>query len=137
MPRLCLEGTVSATNTLPISRRLLLVEDNPDGRDTLRLVLELSGFEVEVAEDGVAGLRLALSWRPDAAVVDIGLPLLDGYEVARRIRETLDGHIFLVALTGYGRDEDRRRAFQAGFDVHLTKPADLDELARLLGDCGR
>jgi CheY-like chemotaxis protein len=113
-------------------RRVLIVEDNPDCRDTLCQLLRLNGFEVEQAGDGQEGVRKALAWRPEAAVVDIGLPLLDGYEVARRLRHALDGLIRLIALTGYGQPEDRRQAFAAGFDHHLTKPADPDDLVRLL-----
>ena len=113
-------------------RRVLVVEDNPDTRETLCLLLRLSGFQVEVAGDGLEGVRKALAWRPEAAVVDIGLPVLDGYEVARCLRQALADRILLVALTGYGQPEDRRRAFAAGFDHHLTKPADPDHLVRLL-----
>jgi CheY-like chemotaxis protein len=113
-------------------RRVLIVEDHPDGRESLRLLLCIWGFEVRVAEDGPQGVREALAWRPDIAVVDIGLPGLNGYEVAHRLREALDGHIRLVALTAWGRAEDRQRALDAGFDAHLTKPADLAELSRLL-----
>jgi CheY-like chemotaxis protein len=83
---------------------------NPDTRDTLCWLLRLSGFQVEQAWDGAEGVRKALAWRPEAAVVDIGLPLLDGYEVARRLRAALDGPLLLIALTGYGQPEDRRRA---------------------------
>jgi CheY-like chemotaxis protein len=77
-------------------------------------------------------VRKALSWQPAAAVVDIGLPLLDGYEVASRLRQALDDRILLIALTGYGQPEDRSRAFAAGFDHHLTKPAEPADLLRLL-----
>jgi CheY-like chemotaxis protein len=114
------------------ARRVLVVEDNPDCRETLCRLLTLSGFQVEQAGDGPEGLRKALAWRPAAAVVDIGLPLLDGYEVARHLRQALDGPILLIALTGYGQPEDRSRAFAAGFDHHLTKPADPEDLVRLL-----
>jgi CheY-like chemotaxis protein len=113
-------------------RRVLVVEDNPDARDTLCQLLKLSGFQVEHADDGQEGVRKALAWQPAAAVVDIGLPLLDGYEVARRLRAALGDRIRLIALTGYGQPEDRRRAFAAGFDHHLTKPAEPADLLRLL-----
>jgi CheY-like chemotaxis protein len=113
-------------------RRVLVVEDNPDARDTLCLLLRLNGFQVEAAGDGPEGLRKALAWLPEAAVVDIGLPLLDGYEVARRLRAGLDGPLLLIALTGYGQPEDRRRALAAGFDHHLTKPAKPGDLLQLL-----
>ena len=114
-------------------RRVLVVEDSPDAATSLRLLLELSGHQVRVAYTGPEGLAEAEAWRPEAVVCDIGLPGMDGYEVARRLRRTagLEG-VLLVALTGYGREEDRQRAFAAGFDHHLTKPADPDEVRRLL-----
>jgi CheY-like chemotaxis protein len=114
-------------------RRVLVVEDSRDSAASLRMLLEVVGYQVRVAYTGGAGLAEAQAWRPEAIVCDIGLPEMDGYEVARRLRRTagLEG-VLLVALTGYGRDEDRRQAFAAGFDYHLTKPADPDELRRLL-----
>jgi len=96
------------------------------------MLLETRGYCVQEAGDGQEGVRKALDWKPDVAVVDIGLPLLNGYEVARQVKAALDDRIRLIALTAYGRPEDRERAFQAGFDVHLTKPADPDELCRHL-----
>jgi two-component system, sensor histidine kinase len=116
----------------PRPRRVLVVEDQPDGRETLRILLESQGHDVEEAGDGVAGVEKALSWRPDAAVVDIGLPLLNGWEVARQLRAALRETILLVALTGYNRPEDRARSEQAGFDVHLSKPAEPEALLQLL-----
>jgi CheY-like chemotaxis protein len=113
-------------------RRVLVVEDNRDCRETLCRLLTLAGFQVEHADDGQEGVRKALAWQPAAAVVDIGLPLLDGYEVARCLRKALDDRILLIAVTGYGRPEDQDLAFAAGFDHHLTKPANPDELVRLL-----
>jgi two-component system, sensor histidine kinase len=121
-----------AASPLTPSRRILLVEDNPDSRDTLRTILRLWGHQVEVAEDGRTGVQMALAWKPDIGILDIGLPVLDGYQVAERLRAVLKDQIFLIALTGYSQPQDRQRAFTAGFDVHLTKPADLDELARLV-----
>ncbi len=114
-------------------RRVLVVEDSPDAATSLRLLLELSGYQVRVAYTGPEGLAEAEAWRPEAVVCDIGLPGMDGYEVARRLRRAagLEG-VLLLALTGYGRDEDRRRAFESGFDYHLTKPADPEEVRRLL-----
>jgi CheY-like chemotaxis protein len=113
-------------------RRVLVVEDHPDTRESLRTLLRAWGHEVEVAGDGAQGLAKALGWRPEVAVLDIGLPRLDGYEVARRVRPAVGGEVRLIALTGYGAAEDRQRAFAAGFDHHLTKPADPDELRRLV-----
>ena len=113
-------------------RRVLVVEDNPDTRESLRSLLRGWGHEVEVAGDGAQGLAKALGWRPEVAVLDIGLPRLDGYEVARRVRPAVGAEVRLIALTGHGAAEDRERAFAAGFDHHLTKPADPDELRRLV-----
>ena len=110
-------------------RRVLVVEDNRDIRESLRLLLELWGYRVEEAKDGLEGLHKAVAWQPDAAVVDIGLPGLDGYAVARRVRAALGRGIFLVALTAY---RDRDEALAAGFDEHMLKPADPRRLACLL-----
>jgi len=113
--------------------RVLIVEDNDDAREMLALLLERRGFRVVTAGDGGAGVEQAFEQCFDAAVVDIGLPGLDGYEVARRLRA--DGRcaeMLLVALSGYGRVEDRLRSSEAGFDRHLVKPVDPDELCALL-----
>jgi len=125
--------STTRTATRVQARRVLIVEDNADGRESLRLLVGMRGFEVEVAVDGFQGVNKALDWEPDVAIVDIGLPMLDGYEVARLIRETLGGRVVLLALTGYSGPEVRRKALDAGFDEHLTKATDLDELLRLLG----
>ncbi len=113
-----------------MSRRILIVEDNPGGREMLRLLLELWGYEVQVAEDGPRGVGTALRWRPDVAVIDIGLPGLTGHQVATQIRAALDGAIRLIALTAYCTERDA--ALAAGFDVFLTKPAAPAELERAL-----
>jgi CheY-like chemotaxis protein len=111
--------------------QILVIEDNPDGRETLRTLLVSEGFRVEVAANGLEGLDKALASHPDIAVVDIGLPLLDGYQVAQRLRSLFGRTIFLIACTAYGRPEDRRRSREAGFDVHLVKPIDPDQLTQL------
>ena len=112
---------------------ILLVEDNPDGRETLAMMLGLGGHEVHQADTGPAGYESAVHLHPDVAIVDIGLPGYDGYEVARRVRaEPGASDIRLVALTGYGQEEDRRNALDAGFDHFLVKPADLDALNKIL-----
>jgi CheY-like chemotaxis protein len=116
--------------------RILVVEDNADGREMTRLLLDLLGHEVLVAADGQEGVEKALLWHPDVAVVDIGLPRLDGYEVARRLRRELGCEIFLITQTGYGRPEDRAAAMAAGFDVHLTKPVDPVDLVTWLETAG-
>jgi CheY-like chemotaxis protein len=112
--------------------RVLLVDDNADGRMILRLLLEYHGHRVEEAADGREGVEKALGWQPEVAVVDIGLPLLNGFEVARRVKAALGRSVTLIALTAYDGPEDVRRALAAGFDHHLTKAADPDRLLRLL-----
>jgi signal transduction histidine kinase len=114
---------------------ILIVEDNMDGRESLRDLLEIWGHQVELAENGLQGVERALAGQPDVALIDIGLPGLDGNEVARRIRAVFGtDHMSLIAMTGYGQPEDRRRALQAGFDSYLVKPVDPAHLARLLSD---
>jgi PAS domain S-box-containing protein len=114
-------------------RRVLIVEDNADSRTSLRAVLELSGHEIHEAEDGPSGVEQALALRPDIALIDIGLPSLDGYAVARQIRSTAAGRgIFLVALTGYSQPRDRQLAYDAGFDAHVVKPVDFQLLSALI-----
>jgi two-component system CheB/CheR fusion protein len=117
-------------------RRCLVIEDNADAAESMGLLLEMSGHEVEIAHDGRQGLEAAKRFLPDVVLCDIGLPGgLDGYEVARRMREDPAlGRTKLIALTGYGQEEDQRRAREAGFDVHLTKPADPVALGRLLSE---
>jgi PAS domain S-box-containing protein len=117
------------------ARRVLVVDDNADGREALRALLEVWGHEVEVAEDGEQGIELALARPPDVGLIDIGLPGIDGYELARKVRAARGGAgVYLVALTGYGRAEDRRLALEAGFDAHLVKPIDPGHLSRLLAE---
>lgn len=119
--------------TLKKSCRVLVVDDNLDAAETLGLLLEFSGYEVRMAHDGLSAVKAALDWRPDAVLLDIGLPGLSGYEVARRIRleATLDG-VVLIALTGYSRETDRQFSQEAGFDHHLAKPVKFDVLDNLL-----
>lgn len=126
-------GLLSAAER-PRQRRILLVEDNSDARQALKDLLELWGHQVEVAQDGLGGVAVALEARPDLALVDIGLPGLDGYRVAQELRARVGEEIRLVAITGYGGPEDRHRALQAGFDHHLVKPVKPDELGRLITD---
>jgi CheY-like chemotaxis protein len=117
----------------PTHKRILLVEDNADIGETLRDLLELLGHDVDLATDGVRGVQRALESRPEVMLVDIGLPGIDGYEVARQVRASAHGpEMILLALTGYGRPEDRQKARDAGFDAHLVKPVDPDELLRTL-----
>ena len=113
--------------------RVLVVDDNVDAAQSLGLLLEMSGHAVYLAYDGPSALQAAIDYRPDVALLDIGLPGLDGFEVAQRIRHqaTLTGMV-LVALTGYGQDTDRQRSQDAGFDFHLVKPAAFDEIEKIL-----
>ena len=114
-------------------RRVLVVEDNANAREVLVTALTLDGHEVHDAHDGHAGLEAALRLVPDVALIDVGLPGLNGYEIAERIRASGRGAgMLLVALTGYGHAEDRRRALAAGFDIHLVKPVAPERMTEVL-----
>lgn len=114
-------------------RRILVVDDNRDAADMLALLLRMNGHEVRVAYDAGSGIAVAGEFPPDVALLDIGLPDVSGYELARRLRSLSGDHrLCLVALTGWGQDDDRRRATEAGFDHHLVKPVDADRLQGLL-----
>jgi CheY-like chemotaxis protein len=119
-------------------RRCLVIEDHVDAAESLALLLQLIGHETEVAFDATQGLEAARRFRPEVVLCDIGLPgAMDGYAAARAFRADPELRpVFLIALTGYGQEEDRRKALEAGFDAHLTKPADLDALRRLLAQGG-
>jgi len=112
---------------------VMVVDDNDDAADLLADVLATMGHDVSKAHDGPGALSLAAERRPQLALLDIGLPVMDGYELGRRLRaiEGLGG-IKLVAVTGYGQDSDRRRSEEAGFDAHLVKPIELDALSALV-----
>jgi PAS domain S-box-containing protein len=112
--------------------RILLVDDNVDAADVLAEVLRGAGHEVAVAYDGPQALGVARGFAPNAALLDIGLPVLDGYELAERLRELLPGPLRLIAVTGYGQDADKRKSRAAGFDAHLVKPIDLRTLCSML-----
>jgi two-component system, sensor histidine kinase len=112
--------------------RILIVEDNADAREALRVLLELEGHSVEAAEEGRKAIEIAGAKVPDIALVDIGLPGLDGYGVARELRTLAGRRPVLIALTGYGQPEDRQRALDAGFDDVLVKPVDPTALTTLL-----
>jgi CheY-like chemotaxis protein len=113
------------------SRRIVIVDDNADIRDLLQIKLKKLGHAVETAGDGNAGLQRISESRPDIAIIDIGMPGMDGYEVAKRVREHLEDGILLIALTGFGQADDRERAAAAGFDEHLTKPIRVEELQQI------
>lgn len=125
-------GTAAAAHIAP-PLRVLVVDDNRDAADSLAALLELEGFEARTAHDGREALTTATDWRPDAVVLDIGLPGMDGYQVAAALRARFgrDG-LQLVALTGYGQDSDREHARSAGFDRHLVKPVEHEELVAAL-----
>ena len=115
------------------ARRVLIVDDNEDGAATLAMLLREDGHEVRIAGDGPTALAAAAEFRPDFLFLDIGLPRMDGYEIARRIRQNERlKNVFLAALTGYGQDEDRRKSAEAGFDAHLVKPAEPEVLREVL-----
>ena len=114
-------------------RRVLIIEDSTDAREMMRLMLELAGHVVYGAADGTKGLELVNVLRPDVGIIDISLPIMDGYEVAKRIREEPHGrHMLLLALTGYGAAGDVKRSAVDGFDYHLVKPVDPEHLSRLI-----
>jgi PAS domain S-box-containing protein len=121
-----------ADHILP-SRRILVVDDNVDSATSLGMLLKYLGADIQVAHDGPAALASIESYRPDVVLLDIGMPGMDGYEVAKRVRQRSEfDQVILIALTGWGQDEDRRRTREAGFDHHLVKPADISALQSLL-----
>ena len=114
-------------------RRILIVEDNDDSREMLTEALGLKGHEVRSVNDGRSALDAVDAWRPDVVILDIGLPGMNGHEVARRLRQQPElRDVVLVALTGWGQEQDRERSFAAGIEHHLTKPLDPDKLDELL-----
>jgi len=115
-------------------RRVLVIEDNDDTRDMLKTFLVLEGHDVLEATNGADGLKILMSERPEVAFIDIGLPVMDGYEVARTARRQADHATLLVALTGYGQAEDRQRSYDAGFDDFVVKPVDRARLTQILDD---
>ena len=114
-------------------KKVLIVDDNRDAAETLAMVVEMGGHEVHLAHDGASALRIAVAQQPAVVFLDIGMPGMSGYETASKLR-ALPGwrNRTLVALTGWGSEEDRARSLAAGFDVHLTKPVDLSEVQRML-----
>jgi two-component system CheB/CheR fusion protein len=127
-------STARRTGTMPENAKIVVVEDSVDSCMMLCELLSLAGFSCEPAHDGRTGLELILNTHPDAAIIDVGLPEMDGFELARRLRADPTGSdVFLVALTGYGQPADRERALESGFDEHLVKPVHPDKLLRLLG----
>jgi CheY-like chemotaxis protein len=115
--------------------RILVADDNQDAADSLAMLLSLEGHAVRVAHGGRAAIALAQSFRPQVVLLDIGMPELDGYGTARLLRkESWGAEIGLIALTGWGQEEDKNRAYESGFNAHLTKPVDIDQLRELLAE---
>jgi CheY-like chemotaxis protein len=127
-----MSASARATETTPAACSILIVEDNADARDTLATLLQMLGHRTELAANGSEGIARALAVRPQVALIDLGLPDLDGLEVARQIRAALGDAVRLVALTGHALEEDRRRTEEAGFSAHLSKPVEIEELNRVL-----
>jgi two-component system, sensor histidine kinase len=126
-----------SSSPVPVSvlrpTRVLVVEDNLDAALTLADLLGIWGYEVSTVHDGLSAVETAPRFRPDVVLLDIGLPGIDGYEVARRLRRRPElAGLLIVAVTGYGQESDRQRSREAGFDHHLVKPVDLETLRRLL-----
>ena len=117
--------------------RVLVADDNPDTAEMMRTMLEFKGHDIRTANDGAQAVALAEAFRPEIAFLDIGMPRMDGYEAARQIRQRLGANIVLVALTGWGQDEDKRLSREAGFDLHLTKPPAPDVIDELIVECHR
>jgi CheY-like chemotaxis protein len=113
--------------------RVLIADDNDDIAESLAMLIEELGHETRTARDGADALATSAAFHPDVAILDVGMPKLDGYEVGQRIRaEPWGNKVMLVALTGWGQPDDRRRSAEAGFDQHLVKPASIDAIERLL-----
>ena len=119
--------------THPPHARVLVVDDNEDAANSLATLLEVMGYEVKTAYDGPEAIEAADAFMPAVALLDIGLPRLSGYDIARHVRERRGREVLLVAITGWGQEDDRRRAREAGFDHHFTKPADFEVLLELIG----
>ena len=127
-------GPQSSPPKLPQGSRIVVIEDNQDSREMLCSLLTHAGLDCKSSDNGASGVALIDEFRPVVAIIDIGLPGLDGLEVARRVRQNpVHEKIYLVALTGYGQRTDREMALKAGFDEHLVKPVDFATLARVLG----
>lgn len=114
------------------ARRILVVDDNADAADSLGMLLAVRGDEVRIAYDGLEALAMESEFRPEVVLLDIGMPKLSGYDVARRIREIRGNSVLIVAITGWGQDEDRQRARDAGFNYYFTKPVDFEMLLDLI-----
>ena len=143
LPLTDINDPIASANAKPVAadgarRRIVVVDDNTDSATSLRTLLELMGHEVMTANDGAHGLRVADDFRPHIVFLDIGLPGMSGYEVARRLRLGAEhANTYLVALSGYGASQDRKRSQEAGFDMHIAKPADVVDLQRVVENSAR
>lgn len=134
MPASTLDAAIHPTLDGP-GRRILVVDDNIDSAESLSMLLEISGHTVQMAHDGVEAVEKAANFLPEVVLLDIGLPRLNGYEAARKIRQEIWGKkMVLIALTGWGQEEDRQRSRDAGFDDHMVKPVDHIELMKSLDE---
>ena len=123
-------------NSTPLN--ILVVDDNEDGANSLGQMLQIMGNQIRVTHDGLAAIRVAEEFRPQVILLDIGMPKLDGYDACRRIRQKSWGkNTVLIALTGWGQFEDRRRTKEAGFDYHLVKPVESSTLVKVLSEVSR
>ena len=122
----------SLDNSALPPHRVLVVDDNADTAESLGMLLEVRGNAVRIAYDGLEALEAADAFDPDIVLLDIGMPKMSGYEVARRLRAERGDSVLIVAITGWGQEDDRRRAREAGFDHHFTKPVDYEALIELI-----
>ena len=114
------------------TRRILVVDDNADAAESLGMLLEARGDEVRIAYDGIEALDIEAAFHPQVVLLDIGMPRLSGYDVAKRIRAGRGGGVLLIAITGWGQEDDRDRAREAGFNHHFTKPVDFETLLGII-----
>lgn len=112
--------------------RILVVDDNADAADSLGMLLEVRGEQVRVAYDGQEALQLAEDFDPEVVLLDIGMPKISGYDVARRLREARGDSVFIIAISGWGQEGDRKRARESGFDHHFTKPVNFEALLAVI-----
>ena len=124
--------TLQQQRTSGAQQRILVVEDNEDARELMRALIEKMGHEVRTAMDGVSAIELAREFRPALVLLDIGLPQMDGYSLARKLREEHGPDLVLAALTGYGQERDRRLSHEAGINHHLVKPVGLDAVREII-----
>ena len=132
-PEVAAQAGPDADSDRQLQRRVLIVDDNRDSADSLAMLMEITGNKTYLAHDGIEAVEAIEKYRPEVVLLDIGLPGLDGHEVCRRIREQQWGkNIIVIALTGWGQEDDRRKSEEAGFNGHLVKPVDYDKLLELL-----